>query len=237
MLKRTQSLIKGLWTALSVAVMIALIPFVTNDYVLALLYIVIAGISFWVRTESRDAVVYILGTVIMIFAEYFLSPPASRPSPDTRYLALCRSGSRFFGAPPLSLLSGYCAFSIWSSAILSSMNRFASRTAIALMICVLAFSALACVASASSMVMGHMHIHDKAVMNDHFDHLQSLSLGVLSSVTLFSMLALVALLWFFADLFSFSLAPLLALSLHGPPRRTKLARILFSLRSPPLLVA
>jgi len=51
--------------------MILLIPFVINDYILALLYVLIISISFIIRYEKKDYVFLIFGFAFMIISEYF----------------------------------------------------------------------------------------------------------------------------------------------------------------------
>lgn len=51
--------------------MIGLIPFVVNDYTLALIYILIAVVTFTVRREAYDYLAYALGLVVITISEYF----------------------------------------------------------------------------------------------------------------------------------------------------------------------
>jgi hypothetical protein len=51
--------------------MVGLIPFVHDDYLLTVVYIVIVGFSFIVRREKKDFVAFVFGFVIMIVAEFF----------------------------------------------------------------------------------------------------------------------------------------------------------------------
>lgn len=57
--------------ALPIALMIGLIPFVVNDYTLALIYILIAVVTFTVRREAYDYLAYALGLVVITISEYF----------------------------------------------------------------------------------------------------------------------------------------------------------------------
>ena len=56
--------------AIPVLAMIFLIPFVSNDYVLAVIYVVAIGISFAFKKERNDFLILVFGFFIMIFAEY-----------------------------------------------------------------------------------------------------------------------------------------------------------------------
>jgi hypothetical protein len=51
--------------------MIGLIPFVQNDYLLTLFYILIILVSFFVEREKHDLKVFIFGFLIMIISETF----------------------------------------------------------------------------------------------------------------------------------------------------------------------
>ncbi len=53
-----------------ILLMIGLIPLITNDYVLTLMYVVIIAIAFFLRRMPQDALVLVLGFFIMILAEY-----------------------------------------------------------------------------------------------------------------------------------------------------------------------
>jgi hypothetical protein len=50
--------------------MIGLIPFVINDYTLTSLYILLIGISLYVKHEKNDVLFFMFGFSIMIFFEY-----------------------------------------------------------------------------------------------------------------------------------------------------------------------
>ncbi len=54
----------------SVGLMIGLIPFISNDYVLSGLYIAIIGASLYLTYEKRDLVLFALGFFVMLFSEY-----------------------------------------------------------------------------------------------------------------------------------------------------------------------
>lgn len=57
--------------ALPIILMIALIPLVANDYLLALLYIIIIAAAFAIKREKNDFTILIFGFCIMIVSEYF----------------------------------------------------------------------------------------------------------------------------------------------------------------------
>lgn len=56
--------------ALPILGMIGLIPLVQNDYLLALIDLVIVAISLLIHYEKRDFSVFIFGFIIMIICEY-----------------------------------------------------------------------------------------------------------------------------------------------------------------------
>ena len=51
--------------------MIALIPFVQNDYTLTVLYIGIIAFAFFIHRERHDATALIFGFVVLTISEYF----------------------------------------------------------------------------------------------------------------------------------------------------------------------
>jgi hypothetical protein len=51
--------------------MIILIPFFRNDYILLSLYILIIAISFFVKYEEKEYVLFVFGFFIMTVSEYF----------------------------------------------------------------------------------------------------------------------------------------------------------------------
>ncbi|MFA6585063.1 MAG: hypothetical protein WCS97_01310 [Candidatus Paceibacterota bacterium] len=57
--------------AIPVALMVGLIPIVLNDYVLALIYILIAITSFVIKREEHDYLAYAFGLLVITAAEYF----------------------------------------------------------------------------------------------------------------------------------------------------------------------
>jgi hypothetical protein len=57
--------------AVPVVTMIGLIPFILNDYELALAYIAIAVIAFLVRRERHDFAAYLFGLFALTVSEYF----------------------------------------------------------------------------------------------------------------------------------------------------------------------
>lgn len=52
-----------------ILLMIVLIPFIKNDYILTAVYIVIIIISFWIKKETGEILVFFLGFFIMILFE------------------------------------------------------------------------------------------------------------------------------------------------------------------------
>lgn len=63
-----------MFNALPIFLMIALIPFVSNDYLLAALYAVTVAISFFIYYERNDILAFIVGFVVVPCSEYlFLS--------------------------------------------------------------------------------------------------------------------------------------------------------------------
>jgi hypothetical protein len=60
--------------SIPVLIMILLIPFIKNDYILSLLYIIIIAISLVIKYEKKEYLVFIVGFVIMIiFESIFIS--------------------------------------------------------------------------------------------------------------------------------------------------------------------
>ena len=55
--------------AIPTLIMIALITIIGNDYILASLYLIIIGISLFIKHEKHDYRLLILGFVVMIIAE------------------------------------------------------------------------------------------------------------------------------------------------------------------------
>lgn len=60
-----------LLNAIPVALMIGLIPVVSDDYFLALIYLLIASISFAVKREEHDYLSYAFGLIAITISEYF----------------------------------------------------------------------------------------------------------------------------------------------------------------------
>lgn len=56
--------------AIPILVMIGLIPFVANDYLLAALYVVIIIIALSIKRTPLDLTALIVGAILMTFAEY-----------------------------------------------------------------------------------------------------------------------------------------------------------------------
>jgi hypothetical protein len=57
--------------ATPVIIMVLLIPLVLNDYILAVLYLLITCVSFVVKREKNDIAIYFFGLVIMTISETF----------------------------------------------------------------------------------------------------------------------------------------------------------------------
>jgi hypothetical protein len=60
-----------LYNAIPIAVMMALIPLVKNDWVLAVVYILIIAVALKVRYEKNDNLVLLFGFLVMIASELF----------------------------------------------------------------------------------------------------------------------------------------------------------------------
>ncbi len=56
--------------ALPVLIMIGLIPIISNDYFLSLLYLIIISVSVAVKKEKNDLLIFAFGFCIMIVCEY-----------------------------------------------------------------------------------------------------------------------------------------------------------------------
>ncbi len=57
------------YNAIPIILMIVLIPLIVNDYLLSLVYLIIIGISLYVKHYKNDFLVMCFGFVIMIIAE------------------------------------------------------------------------------------------------------------------------------------------------------------------------
>ena len=57
--------------AIPIILMIALIPVLSNDYLLTGIYILIIAVSFLVKYQQRDYLFFIFGFIIMVISEYF----------------------------------------------------------------------------------------------------------------------------------------------------------------------
>jgi Protein of unknown function (DUF2878) len=64
-------IIKIFTIAIPILLMIGLIPLVSNDYLLSLLYIVIIYISFKLKRNKNDTTILLTGFIIMILSESF----------------------------------------------------------------------------------------------------------------------------------------------------------------------
>lgn len=56
--------------AFPVLLMVGLIPFVANDYILTALYISIIFTAFIIKKEKHDMTIFIFGFIMMILSEY-----------------------------------------------------------------------------------------------------------------------------------------------------------------------
>jgi Mn2+/Fe2+ NRAMP family transporter len=80
---------------------------------------------------------------------------------------------------------------------------------------------------------GHMHHASASGLDEHLDHIQAMTIAIVPALLIFILIFSVVLFVVQTDL-SFVTRPFSVSVLHDPPRRKKLKRILFSLRSPPL---
>jgi hypothetical protein len=62
---------KIILNALPVALMIGLIPAVSDDYRLALVYVLITATAFIIRREEHDFLAYVFGLIVITASEYF----------------------------------------------------------------------------------------------------------------------------------------------------------------------
>jgi len=101
--------------AVPVLVMIALIPLVTDDYLLMSLYIVIIVAAFFIKRERNDVAVFIFGFIIMIVCEYIFT--------STRVEVFVRNS--LFGLMPvwLPFLWGYGFIAIKRSAEILDLRK------------------------------------------------------------------------------------------------------------------
>ncbi len=60
-----------LLNALPVAIMIVLIPLISNDIVLTLAYVIVIAFAFMIKREKNETKVFFFGFIIMIICEYF----------------------------------------------------------------------------------------------------------------------------------------------------------------------
>lgn len=60
--------------SIPILIMVGLIPFVVNDYLITVLFIIITLLSFFIKREKNDLLIFLFGFLIMIFFEsYFLA--------------------------------------------------------------------------------------------------------------------------------------------------------------------
>lgn len=65
-----KKVIKIFLNALPILLMIGLIPFISNDYILTLLYSLIIAIMITIRKEKNELIIFIFGFCFMIVSEY-----------------------------------------------------------------------------------------------------------------------------------------------------------------------
>jgi hypothetical protein len=63
--------LKILLNIIPIILMVGLIPLISNDYLLSLIYIVIISISLFIKYEKADMLILIFGLIIMTISEYF----------------------------------------------------------------------------------------------------------------------------------------------------------------------
>lgn len=68
-MKIIEKVLRVFYEAVPVIIMIGLIPFIANDYWLALVYIGICAVAFFIRYEKRDSLFFVFGLIIMVVAE------------------------------------------------------------------------------------------------------------------------------------------------------------------------
>ena len=69
-MKFKEKVIKIFLNALPMIIMILLIPFIPNDYILSAVYVVIIAICFFIKYEKNEYLIFIFGFVVMIISEY-----------------------------------------------------------------------------------------------------------------------------------------------------------------------
>jgi hypothetical protein len=58
------------WNFVPILVMIGFIPIITNDYLLAVVYIAIIIVAFWIKLESKDLLVLAFGFIVLAISEW-----------------------------------------------------------------------------------------------------------------------------------------------------------------------
>ena len=66
-------LLQILLNSLPVLIMIGLIPFVSNDYFLTVLYIVVIVVALALKRNPNDFLIFVFGFFIMIMSEYLFT--------------------------------------------------------------------------------------------------------------------------------------------------------------------
>lgn len=67
MIKKIKSL---LLLSIPALLMIALVPFITNDYLLTVIYLLIIGIIFLIKHDAKDFLALFFGLFVITFFEY-----------------------------------------------------------------------------------------------------------------------------------------------------------------------
>ena len=69
-MKLRNKILHILFNAVPIILMIALIPFVKDDYILTGIYIVLIVMSFTIKYQPKDYLFFIFGFIIMVVSEY-----------------------------------------------------------------------------------------------------------------------------------------------------------------------
>lgn len=117
--------------------------------------------------------------------------------------------------------------------ILRRMRKISMRLFAASMGIVIGWAVLVCAYSSDvSMQGGHHHQH--SAFGEHVQHIQAMTIAIVPAFFFYA-LVFVALLVALFVIPSFDFVSTDGFSVHDPPVREKLKRLLFSLRSPPAL--
>jgi len=66
-----KKILQFLLNIIPVLLMIGLIPFVSDDYILTGIYVGIVIISFWIRKGRKEVNLFFMGMILMTILEYF----------------------------------------------------------------------------------------------------------------------------------------------------------------------